>query len=40
MRKKIKSRNPIAKAVRKLKPKVKPSKKVYKRVKHGLHGSD
>lgn len=32
MRKKtLKSRNPIAKAVRMLRPKVKPSKKIYRR---------
>jgi hypothetical protein len=40
MRKKPRKRNPIAKAVRKLQPKVKPSKKLYKRVRHGFSGSD
>jgi hypothetical protein len=40
MRKTPKKRNPIARAVRKLKPKVKPSKKIYKRERNGFSRSD
>lgn len=40
MRKPPKKRNPIARAVRRIRPKVKPSKKVYKRERYGLHRSD